>query len=590
MRYYKEKEFLQKGKRDMNIVGIDLGTTNSAVATIWMDRPEILPNRYGSRITPSVVGITKRNKILVGSKAKYQRATLLEPPIKEIKRYMGTDYVVNMGGKKHTPEEISAYILRSVKSDAQQFLESEIGCAVITIPAYFNEAARRATRKAGELAGLHVGMILDEPTAAALAYSAGSARNETVLIYDLGGGTFDVSIIEISGKHFEVLSIDGNTHLGGKDFDQLLMDYVVQEVYSRHKFTLDPALLSKLSVIVENTKCDLSYYKDSFVLFEGVTDKIDIDIPVKRELLEELVRPLVISTLEPVRRALHKANLEKEEIDKVLLVGGSTRMPLVKETVESFFGKPPKDELNPDECVALGAAIYTKLLDEATLKKYQSVSWPSQEEDKENFVVIPRTAHSLGIGVDEGGSEYSVVLAAGSFYPISITRKEYFTSVENQKGLEIWVYEGENPVATKNIPIGRVILDLPQGLSAGTPVWITFSLNESRILEVSVALPDKPNVKAKICIDTKNISLLPSKEISSPGTPLASWQRQCQNMEDLLKKNKALIDPSRYVEIVWALENARDALEKGDSKVSSNKMHILDHIYEELVSLEKDIS
>ncbi len=569
----------------MSIVGIDLGTTNSALATMWMDRPEILPNRYGSRITPSVVGITRRHKILVGSKAKYQRATLLEPPIKEIKRYMGTDHTVLMGGKKHTPEEISAYILRSMKADAQQFLGTEIGCAVITIPAYFNEAARRATRKAGELAGLHVGMILDEPTAAALAYGAGKEKNETVLIYDLGGGTFDVSIIEVSGKHFEVLAIDGNTHLGGQDFDQLLLDYVVQEMQSKHKFSLDPALLPRLSVIVEACKCDLSYHKDTLVILEAASDTIDIAMPVKRELLEELVRPLVLSSLEPVRRALHKANLEKEEIHKVLLVGGSTRMPLVKKTIEDFLGMPPRDELNPDECVALGSAIYTKLLDEKTMKKY-SLSVENAFED--NLVVIPRTAHSLGIGVDEGGSEYSIILSSGSFYPISITRKEYFTSVENQKGLEIWVYEGENSVATKNIPLGRVLLDLPTGLSAGVPVWITFSLNESRILEVSVTLPDRPDVQAQIRIDTKNIGSIPSEQGEKQGVVLSSWQRQCQSFEELLKKHKNHIDPSRYLQIQWALESAKDALEKGDSKISVEKMHILDHIYDELLIMEKE--
>lgn len=565
----------------MAIVGIDLGTTNSAVASMWMGRPEIIPNYYGARTTPSVVGLSKNHKILVGQKAKHQRVTLLAPPIEEIKRKMGENVTVPMGERQYSPEHISSFILQRLKYDAEQFLEERVECAVITIPAYFNESARRATRDAGEIAGLHVGMIIDEPTSSALAYGMRGDKDEVVMVYDLGGGTFDVSIIEIAGNHFEVLAIDGNIRLGGRDFDRVLIDYVCQEIKSRYGINLnkDAQAMAKLSVAAEATKCDLSYWMDSSVLVQAITDDIDVNVDIKRELLEELVRPLVNSTLIPVERALQKADLEADEIDEVVLVGGMTRMPMVRETVKDFFGRPPRCDLNPDECVALGAAIYTQLLDENTKRTF-GASWAQVgDREKENLVVVPRTAHALGIGVDEGGSKFSVILPSGSFYPVSITRKDYYTAMADQTGIEFWVYEGENPSAHKNTPLGLVRLDLPEGLPAGLPIWITFALNDSRILEVTVQLPDRPELKVQVRIEAKGHS---SQEIT------LLLQHQLDAIGQLLDRYKVRIDQSRHAEITWGLNSIRDLLEQGNATLAQEKLRLLEHVHDELLMLEKN--
>lgn len=569
----------------MAIVGIDLGTTNSAVATLWMGRPEILPNRYGGCTTPSVVALSKQGKILVGQNAKHQRVSLVGVPVAEVKRKMGLNTTVELGDRQCTPPQLSSYILQYLKEDAQAFLQEKVGCAIITIPAYFNEAARRATREAGELAGLHVGMILDEPTAAALAYGVKGDRQETVLIYDLGGGTLDISIIEISQNHFEVLAIDGNPQLGGRDFDRILCEYVCQTFKHKHKFdpSQDARLMARLWVACEAAKCDLSYCMDSSVVIEAVTDKLDIDIDIKRELLEELVRPLVASSVVPIQRALAKANLEADEIDHILLVGGSTRMPLVRETVTKFFGRQPRHDINPDQCVALGAAVYTSLLKEETKKQFgMQEKWRPQGDAESSLVVVPRTAHALGIGVDEGGSRLSVVLPVGSFYPVSVTRKDYYTAAANQAGIEFWVYEGEQEQAQKNMPLGLVRLDLPPGLPAGVPIWITFTLNASRILEVTVELPSRPGLKAQVRIEAGGT--MPEEIPHEQGR----LEHQIAAIAKLLADHKDQLPQSRQASLAWAVESAREALAKGDLELAAQKMHNLEHVRDELSLLEKE--
>lgn len=572
----------------MAIVGIDLGTTNSAIATMWMGRPEIIPNCYGGRTTPSVVGLTKTGKIAVGVKAKYQRANIVGTPVAEIKRKMGQNTTVALGDRTCTPTQISSYILRILKQDAEQFLQEKIGCAIITIPAYFNESARRATREAGEVAGLHVGMILDEPTASALAYGMQGNREETVMVYDFGGGTLDVSIIEIAGNHFEVLAIDGDALLGGRDFDRLLVDYVNQVLKEKYRWDVNehPDYLPRLYNAVEAVKCDLSYVRDSAIIMEALTEEIGVCIEMKRELLEELVRPLVKSSILPIQRALHKANLDADEITQILLVGGSTRMPLVRQTVTELFGRQPRTDLNPDECVALGAALYTALLPEETKTQYGMMAgWQGDAGDSldSNFVVVPRTAHSLGIGVDEGGRTYSVILQVNAFYPVSVTRKDYYTAIANQKGIEFWVYEGENPIALKNMPLGLVRLDLPDGLPAGVPIWITFTLNASRILEVTVALPDRPNVKVQVRIETEG-----SQSHSAPTAPdIVSLKHQLEKLAKLMETYKEEIPQSRYAEIQWAIQAAEQAITSGNLEDARHKTHMLEHVRDELILLEE---
>jgi molecular chaperone DnaK len=508
-------------------------------------------------------------------------------PIVEVKRKMGENVTVELGNRKCTPQQISAYILQYLKEAAQEFLQQKVGCAIITIPAYFNESARRATREAGELAGLTVGMILDEPTAAVLAYGVKGDLNETVLVYDLGGGTLDVSIIEIAQNHFEVLAIDGNPHLGGRDFDQLMCDYVCQAVKDRNRFDLKkyPECMGRLSVAAEAVKCDLSYCMDSTVILEAVTEDVDVHVPIQRELLEELVRPLVESSVTPIERALKKADLEPDEIDEILLVGGSTRMPLVRETVEKFFGRLPRHDLNPDECVALGAGLYTSLLPEATKKTFgMQEKWiPDDSDAGSSLVVIPRTAHSLGIGVDEGGSRYSVILPATSFYPVSITRKDYYTAVFNQAGIEFWVYEGEEKLAQKNTPLGMVRLDLPENLPSGIPIWITFTLNASRILDVAVELPSMPHLKARVRIETKS-----QTATDQASHALDLLKHHLETIAQLLTRYQYRISQSRYTSIQWAVAKAEEAIASKDIEHAEEKVHMLEHIQEELNLLETE--
>ncbi len=555
----------------MAIVGMDLGTTNSATAVLWMGRPEIIPNSSGSRTTPSVVGLTKSNEILVGQKAKFQRVTLQAPPIEEVKRQMGSSWETPFGDKTVSPAEISSLILRKLKDDAELFLQDKVDCAIVTIPAYFNESARRATQEAGALAGLDIAMVLDEPTAAALAYGIQGKKSETVLVYDLGGGTLDISIIEISGAHFEVIAIDGDNWLGGRDFDRILRNYVVDEVKATKGWDINANsdILSRLGVVVEQAKCDLSIRQDTTVIMEAISANCDICVDIKRELLEELIRSKVASSLIPVERALEKADLEIEDIDHILLVGGSTRIPLVREKVESFFGQAPKTDVHPDECVALGAAVYTNLLKPSVKKSYAYKMSPTLNQ---NLVVVPRTAHSMGIGTDEGGLKYSIVLPAGTFYPVSVTQKNYFTAVENQSGLDIWVYEGENSIAVKNTPLGQVRFDLPNNLPLGTVIWITFALNTSRILEVTVELPEHPQTRIQVTID-------PNQNKSEKKTSLDSSQkREWESIETLYREKAEQLEPGKKLEIQWALQAAKEALDKGEEENIQKRMKILVHI------------
>jgi len=486
----------------MAIIGIDLGTTNSCMAIFRGQGAEIIPNRSGGRTTPSVIGLTKKGELQVGQKPKTNRLLLAEGPIEEIKREMGTNYTVDFGGRPRAPQEISSYILRSMKEDAEHYLGEPVTCAVITIPAYFNEPERRATKEAGEIAGLAVGTVLDEPTAAAIAYGLDKGEDQTILVYDLGGGTFDVSVIEMAEGHFEVLAISGNKRLGGRDFDRMIMDWIVRRARQDGvDLNGNARALERITLAAEDAKKDLSMSSSAQIILEALTPSYDADFEITREDFESMIRPLIESTVEPMKKALSEASISLRDLTNVVLVGGSTRIPLVQQTVKGFTGREPLRDVNPDECVAAGAAIFSVLLPDDVKKKHvKAADLPVFEVDvapenrKLQIEVVPRTAYALGIGLI--GNAYSVVLEANSFYPVSITKRDYSTVEPGQTGLKIPVFEGDNPVANQNTPLGLVSLSLPPGLPANTVVEVTFSLNESRILEVTVAVPDVPGARA----------------------------------------------------------------------------------------------
>ena len=345
------------------IIGIDLGTTNSCVAVLEGGEPKVIVNPEGDRTTPSVVA-SKKGEILVGVTAKRQAVTNPENTISSIKRHMGTDYKVEMDGKKYTPEEISAKILMKLKADAEAYLGEKVTKAVITVPAYFNDAQRQATKNAGKIAGLEVERIINEPTAASLAYGLDKQdKQETVLVYDLGGGTFDVSILELGDGVFEVKSTSGNNHLGGDDFDKCIMDYLVSEFKKENGIDLskDKMAMQRIKDAAEKAKKDLSGMSTTNINLPFITQTesgpVHMDINLTKAKFEDLCRDLFDSTLEPVRKALKDANLKASDIDEVILVGGSTRIPYIQELVKKELGKEPHKGVNPDEVVAMGAAI-----------------------------------------------------------------------------------------------------------------------------------------------------------------------------------------------------------------------------------------
>ncbi len=563
----------------MAIVGIDLGTTKSAVAVLRGHGPEIIPNREGDRIMPSVVGLSKTGELWIGKRPKENRLILKDGPVEEVKRLMGSGERIPFNGRDRSPQEISSYILRSLKGDAEAFLGETVNCAVITIPAYFNEPERRATREAGELAGLYVGAVLDEPTAAALAYGLGKTDDQTILVYDLGGGTFDVSILEVADNHFEVLGISGNKRLGGKDFDRRIAKWVLDEVRKKHGTDLasEKRAIHKVTLAVEKAKKELSASASTNILIEAATSDLDIDLTLSRAQFEALIKDYIESTIPCIEEALDKAELMSKEIDKVVLIGGSTRIPLVQKVVKNYFGKEPLRDINPDEAVALGAAIFTSILSDDVKKKFIAPAKMEEYELKDadgeivKPVAVPRTPHALGIGVAD--NRLAIILEENSFYPISITKKEFSTMHDDQDRIEVPVYEGKNPVASENTPLGIVNLNLPEDLRRGTPVWVTFTLNDSRILEVSVEIPTAKGVKANAVI--KGTSDLPAEERQriieearvAIGTrsPMESAKLLLREAEDTLEMNRAKIASGKMAALERSILSLRAAMEALDS-------------------------
>ncbi|MCM8899838.1 molecular chaperone DnaK [Caldicoprobacter algeriensis] len=455
------------------VIGIDLGTTNSCVAVMEGGQPVVIPNAEGARVTPSVVAFTKTGERLVGQVAKRQAITNPERTVISIKRHMGTNYRVKIDDKEYSPEEISAMILMKLKQDAEAYLGEKITQAVITVPAYFNDSQRQATKNAGRIAGLEVLRIINEPTAAALAYGLDKEGNQKILVYDLGGGTFDVSILEIGDGVFEVLATSGNNRLGGDDFDQRIIDYIADEFMKEHGIDLrkDRMALQRLKEAAEKAKIELSSTLTTNINLPFITADASgpkhLDMTLTRAKFEELTADLVEMTMGPLRQALKDAGLTPDDIDKVILVGGSTRIPAVQEAVRKATGKEPYKGINPDECVAIGAAIQAAVL-------------AGEVKDVLLLDVTP-----LSLGIETLGGVFTKIIERNTTIP---TRKSqiFTTAADGQTSVEIHVLQGEREMAADNKTLGRFILDGIPPAPRGVPqIEVTFDIDANGIVHVS---------------------------------------------------------------------------------------------------------
>ncbi len=455
------------------IIGIDLGTTNSCVAVLEGGEPHVITNPEGNRTTPSVVAF-KGDEELVGETAKRQAVTNVDNTIASIKRKIGTKEKVSANGKKYTPEEISAKILMKLKSDAESYLGEKVTEAVITVPAYFNDAQRQATKNAGKIAGLDVKRIINEPTAAALAYGIDKQDNaHTVLVYDLGGGTFDVSILDLGDGVFEVKSTSGNNKLGGDDFDQRIMDYLVKEFKSVNSVDLsnDKMAMQRIKDAAEKAKKDLSGMTSTQINIPFITQNengpLHLDVTLTRSKFEEINMDLFESTLDPVRKALKDAKLTAKDIDKVLLVGGSTRIPYIQELVKKELGQEPSKGVNPDECVAIGASIQGGVL----------------TGEVNDLILLDVTPLSLGI--ETLGNVMTVLIPRNTTIPASKSQV-FSTAADNQPAVDIHILQGERPMVQDNKTLGRFQLGNIPPAPRGVPqIEVKFDIDANGIVNVS---------------------------------------------------------------------------------------------------------
>lgn len=533
------------------IIGIDLGTTNSCVAVMEGGSAVVIPNSEGARTTPSVVGFTKTGERLVGQVAKRQAVTNAERTISSIKRHMGTDYKVDIDGKKYTPQEISAMILQKLKADAEAYLGEPVTEAVITVPAYFTDAQRQATKDAGQIAGLNVKRIINEPTAAALSYGIDKEQDQTVMVYDLGGGTFDVSIIEMGDGVQEVKATAGNNHLGGDDFDQRIINWMIESFKASDEIDLtkDKMAMQRLKEAAEKSKIELSSTPSSMInlpyITADATGPKHLELTLTKAKFDELTHDLVESTMGPVKQALSDAGLKPADIHKVLMVGGSSRIPAVQEAIKNFMGKDPFKGINPDECVALGAALQGGVF----------------TGDVTGMVL--RDVTPLSLGIETMGGVCTKMIERNKAIPIKHTMV-FSTAADNQTAVDINVLQGEREFAKDNKQLGMFRLDGIAPAPRGIPqIEVTFDIDSNGIVHVSAK--DLGTGKEQ------NITIQSSTNMSKEDIDKAVEEAERYAEED--KKRKEEVDIKNQAEsLVFQSEKA--LADFGDKVSESDKAPI----------------
>ncbi|MEA1923787.1 MAG: Hsp70 family protein [Pseudomonadota bacterium] len=566
-----------------NIIGIDLGTTNSEVAVIVDNQPRIIPVN-GEQFMPSCVGLDDQGELLVGRSAKNQMALRPESTILSIKRLMGEKTAVLMGGRQFNPEEISALILRELKKSAEEFLGQEIAETVITVPAYFDDHQRNATKLAGELAGLTVKRIINEPTAAALAYDVTHQENQTILVYDLGGGTFDVSLVTIEDEIVEVKASHGDTHLGGDDFDELLINHVADHFQNLHNVDLreNSRTRNRLWQALEKAKIELSSQPFSTIMEEYIDDKHHLEIEIARSDYEAMIYPLLSKTVDCIHACLRDAAILPGALSRIMLVGGSSRTPLIRTMLEETFGAPVHHEIDPNLIVAMGAAIQGGII----------------SGHKSDAILVDITPYTFGTSA---ANEFQGSLQTGLFVPIikrntplPTQKSEVFhTMFDNQKAVSVEIYQGEDPLAENNIPVGNFLVDGLSQVPQGSPIMLNLKLDLNGILEVT-ATEKCSNLSKTVRMETNNTGqnfepvnslekLAGFFDLQRPGLGLEDslHEKSLPKTEPRSDADKAIISRARdlrrraeklapqvdeddALEIKNLLESSREALSAGD--------------------------